>query len=241
MDFPVAAVFINKHFNSPPIPTLLFVCQRFLWRRNLELRKFINKPSIKFHNRCDPCVLKLNTFSGHCLLSEDWSTLGFNRRNRYRNLACVCDKLWRKRHGPTLSERWQCVRPQEFNNSSCSEDRHVEFCPCYGSLRYSLKLSRINAISGDIVCTQSHSAWTEKNAACPCGVPTKCSRRGNWRACHWTCKGPTPFRHIASELSKSLFTVATDPSVAQGASSQEAKKPIYESLRTSFKCTIGRR
>lgn len=71
IDFPLAAVFINKNFKpNSPSPVLLFVCQRFLWRRNLELRKFINKPSIKFHNRCDPCVLKLNTFSGRCVSSR---------------------------------------------------------------------------------------------------------------------------------------------------------------------------
>lgn len=79
----------------------------------------------------------------------------------------------------TLSKLWQRVRWDQFNNSSCSEDRHVKFCPCQGSLKYSMKLSRINAISGDIVCTQPHSAWhTERNAACPCGVSTKCCRRG---------------------------------------------------------------
>lgn len=42
-----------------------------------------------------------------------------------------------------------------------------------------MKLSRINAISGDIVWTQKHSArHIEKNAACPYGVSTEFCRRG---------------------------------------------------------------
>lgn len=68
-----AAELLNQLFSSPPpSPSER---QRFLWRRNLELRKFINKPSIIFHNRCDPYVLKLNTFSGCPLFAtreEEW-------------------------------------------------------------------------------------------------------------------------------------------------------------------------
>lgn len=95
IDFPLAAVFINKNFKpNSPSPVLLFVCQRFLWRRNLELRKFINKPSIKFHNRCDPCVLKLNTFSGRCVSSRGQTA---STASSYKeNLTSVGDSLFKK-------------------------------------------------------------------------------------------------------------------------------------------------
>lgn len=64
MDFPVAAHFINRLFGrAPPLASphmSAFSLKEEAW-------KFINKPSIKFHNRCDLAVLKLNTFNGSYL------------------------------------------------------------------------------------------------------------------------------------------------------------------------------
>lgn len=64
MDFPVAAHFINRLFvRAPP----LAVPHMSAFSLKEEAWKFINKPSIKFHNRCDLAVLKLNTFNGSYL------------------------------------------------------------------------------------------------------------------------------------------------------------------------------
>lgn len=81
-----------------------------------------------------------------------------------------------------------CVRWERFNNSSCSEDRHVKFCPCQGTLRYSMKLSRINAISGDIVCTQQRDTQVVKKKKS--GPSQWCK---GWGGVAGRCEGPASF------------------------------------------------
>lgn len=53
------------------------------------------------------------------------------------------------------------------HNSACSEDRRVKLCSCQRSLRYSVKLSRINTISGDILypAAVSMTHWEERSSS----------------------------------------------------------------------------